>query len=249
MVLAIRGRAREFATKETQRWSRILGSKSHDEYLSMKTDIDYSLYLVTDQKLCLGRELIEVVMEAVAGGVSIVQIREKDSDTMAFFQLARAMKKSLEKTNVPLIINDRVDVAIAVGAEGVHVGQTDLPCSVVREMLGPGKIIGVSINTFDQITEAEKFHINYLSLSPVFPTPTKPDTTPAFGIEGLKKARQKTSRPLITIGGINKNNLNEIIVAGMDGAAVVSAICSAPSPRSAAQELADIILQARKRGS
>jgi thiamine-phosphate pyrophosphorylase len=216
---------------------------------NLKSNIDYSLYLVTDQKLCLGRELIEVVMEAVAGGVSIVQIREKDSDTRDFFQLAMAMKKQLEKTNVPLIINDRVDVAIAVDADGVHVGQTDLPCAVAREMIGPEKILGVSINTFEQIDEVHKLNINYLSLSPVFPTPTKPDTTPAFGIEGLKKARQMTSRPLMTIGGINKTNLKDIVDAGMDGVAVVSAICSAPSPAIAARELAEIIRQARKRGS
>jgi thiamine-phosphate pyrophosphorylase len=215
----------------------------------MKNIIDYSLYLVTDQKLCLGRELIEVVMEAVAGGVSIVQIREKDSDTRDFFQLAMAMKKELDKTGVPLIINDRVDVAMAIDADGVHVGQTDLPCAVAREMIGPEKILGVSINTFEQVDEAHKLNIDYLSLSPVFPTPTKPDTTPAFGIEGLKKARQMTSRPLMTIGGINKTNLKDIVDAGMDGVAVVSAICSAPSPGMAARELAEIIRQARKRGS
>ena len=211
----------------------------------MNKNIDYSLYLVTDQRLSLGRGLIDVAMEAVAGGVNIVQIREKDCDTRDFFQLALAMKKALSKTGVPLIINDRVDVAIAAGAHGVHVGQTDLPCRVVREMMGPDKILGVSINTFEQITEAEKLDIDYLSLSPVFPTPTKPDTTPAFGIEGLKKARQKTKRPLITIGGVNKDNLREIIDAGMDGAAVVSAICSAPSPLRAARELADLISKAR----
>jgi thiamine-phosphate pyrophosphorylase len=215
----------------------------------MKNIIDYSLYLVTDQKLCLGRELIEVVMEAVAGGVSIVQIREKDSDTRDFFQLAMAMKKELDKTGVPLIINDRVDVAMAIDADGVHVGQTDLPCAVAREMIGPEKILGVSINTFEQVDEAHKLNIDYLSLSPVFPTPTKPDTTPAFGIEGLKKARQMTSRPLMTIGGINKTNLKDIVDTGMDGVAVVSAICSAPSPGMAARELAEIIRQARKRGS
>ncbi len=211
----------------------------------MKSGTDYSLYLVTDQKLCLGRDLIKVVLEAVAGGVSIVQIREKDCDAGDFFQLAVALKKKLEKKGVPLIINDRVDIAIAARADGVHVGQTDLPAVVVREMLGPNKILGVSINSFDQITEADKFDIDYLSLSPVFPTPTKPDTTPAFGIEGLKKARQMTTRPLITIGGINRDNLNEIIVAGMDGVAVVSAICSALFPGTAARELADIIRQAK----
>lgn len=212
----------------------------------MNQNIDYSLYLVTDQRLCLGRNVIDVVMEAVAGGVSIVQIREKDSETREFFKLARTMKKQLEKTGVPLIINDRVDVALAVGADGVHVGQSDLPCSVVRQMIGPDKILGISINTFDQINETAGLDVDYLSLSPVFPTPTKPDTTEPFGIEGLEKARQLTSRPLITIGGIDKSNLGEIIAAGMNGAAVVSAICSASSPKAAALELASIIRESRR---
>ena len=208
--------------------------------------IDFSLYLVTDQHLCLGRSILDVVMDAVAGGVSIVQIREKNSDARNFFQLAGAMKRKLEKTGVPLIINDRVDVALAVGADGVHVGQSDLPCSVVREMIGTDKILGVSINTFEQIHEAENDAVDYLSLSPVFPTPTKTDTTEPFGIEGLRKARQLTERPLITIGGVDKDNLGEIISSGMDGAAVVSAICSAASPKAAAMELASIILESRR---
>ncbi len=211
----------------------------------MKNNIDYSLYLVTDQRLCLGRNLVDVVMEAVAGGVNIVQIREKDSDTRDFFQLAKSIKKALSNSSVPLIINDRVDVALACQADGVHVGQSDLPCSVVREMIGPDKILGVSINTCEQLREALQSDVDYLSLSPVFPTPTKADTTEPFGIEGLARARQMTDRPLITIGGINKSNLREIISTGMDGIAVVSAICSAPSPETAARELAGIIRESR----
>ena len=211
----------------------------------MKQNINYSLYLVTDEKLCLGRGLIDVVMQAVKGGVNIVQIREKESETRDFFQLALSLKKRLEGTGVPLIINDRVDVALAAGADGVHVGQSDLPCTIVREMVGPGKIMGVSINTFEQIREAETAGADYLSLSPVFPTPTKTDTSKPFGVQGLKKARQMTAKPLITIGGINKNNLREIILTGMDGVALVSAICSAPSPGDAAMDLTAIIQESR----
>ncbi|MFN2342711.1 MAG: thiamine phosphate synthase [Desulfonatronovibrio sp.] len=207
----------------------------------MKTGIDYSLYLVTDQDLCLGRNLINVVMEAVQGGVNVVQIREKNSETRDFYELARAMKQSLKGKNVPLIINDRVDVAMAVDADGVHAGQKDLPCSVIRQILGPDKIIGVSINTCEQIHEALEQGADYLSLSPVYPTPTKTDTTEPFGINGLIKARKMTTKPLITIGGINKSNIGEIMGTGMDGIALVSAICSAPSPRHAAEELSKSI--------
>lgn len=207
----------------------------------MKNDINYSLYLVTDQDLCLGRSLIDVVMEAVQGGVSVVQIREKNSETRDFYELARAMKQGLKGKKVPLIINDRVDVALAVDADGVHVGQKDLPCSVIRKMLGPDKIIGVSINTFEQIHKAHEDGADYLSLSPVYPTPTKPDTTEPFGIDGLIKARKMTTKPLITIGGINKSNIGKIMATGVDGVALVSAICSAPSPRDAADELSSLI--------
>lgn len=207
----------------------------------MKSDINYSLYLVTDQDLCLGRNLIDVVMEAVQGGVNVVQIREKNSETRNFYELARAMKQRLRGKDIPLIINDRVDVAMAVDAEGVHVGQKDLPCSVIREMLGPSKIIGVSINTYEQIHTAHDQEADYLSLSPVYPTPTKPDTTEPFGISGLIKARKMTNRPLVTIGGINKSNIKDIMDTGVDGVALVSAICSAPSPRQAAEELSKLI--------
>ncbi len=214
----------------------------------MKQSVDYSLYLVTDTGLCPDGNIIDVAMNAVEGGATIVQIREKNMPSRDFFQLALAMKKNLGRTGVPLIINDRVDIAIASGADGVHVGQTDLPGSVVREMVGPDKIVGISINTLTQIDEAISHGADYLSLSPVFPTPTKPDTTKPFGIEGLVKARGMTAMPMITIGGINLANTGEIIATGMDGVAVVSAICSARSPRAAARELAGIIRKSRQAG-
>ncbi|MFW6005708.1 MAG: thiamine phosphate synthase [Desulfonatronovibrionaceae bacterium] len=211
----------------------------------MKT-ADYSLYLVTDQDLCRGRDLVDTVMEAVAGGVTAVQIREKNASARAFFQLALALKKRLAKQDVPLIINDRVDVAVAADADGVHVGQTDLPAAQVREMIGPDKILGISINTFEQMEEAARNQVDYLSLSPVFPTPTKTDTTEPFGISGLKKARTLTRLPLITIGGVNLENIHEIMSTGLDGVALVSAICSADSPEQAARTLAEKIRQARE---
>jgi len=213
----------------------------------MIKDIDYSLYLVTDNGLCRGRDLTRVVLDAVGGGVSMVQLREKNSTAGEFLSTARTLKENLSDAGVPLIINDRVDVAIAARADGVHIGQEDLPYQVVRQMLGPDKIIGISINTYDQLRQASLTDVDYLSLSPVFPTQTKADIKEPFGLEGLKKARSLTDKPLITIGGINRDNLADIMATGVDGVALVSAVCSADSPAEAARELVRIIRENRVR--
>jgi len=199
------------------------------------------LYLVTDRGLIRGRDLVSLVLEAVRGGVSAVQLREKNCPAGEFVQLAGSLKDRLTESNVPLIINDRVDVALAAGADGVHIGQEDIPYPQVRSMLGPDRIIGLSVNTYAQLMEADRTDVDYLSLSPVYPTQTKKDTKEPFGLEGLRKARSMTQKPLITIGGVNKQNLASIMAIGMDGVALVSAICAADSPENAARELTDII--------
>jgi len=203
--------------------------------------MDFSLYLVTDRGLIRGRDPVSLVLEAVRGGVSAVQLREKNCPAGEFVQLAGNLKDRLAESKVPLIINDRVDVALAAGADGVHIGQEDIPYHQVRSMLGPDRIIGLSVNTYAQLMEADRTGVDYLSLSPVYPTPTKKDTKEPFGLEGLRKARSMTQKPLITIGGVNKQNLASIMATGMDGVALVSAICAADSPEDAARELADII--------
>ena len=199
------------------------------------------MYLVTDRGLIRGRDLVSLVLEAVRGGVSAVQLREKNCPAGEFVQLAGNLKDRLAESNVPLIINDRVDVALAAGADGVHIGQEDIPYHQVRSMLGPNRIIGLSVNTYAQLMEADRTDVDYLSLSPVYPTQTKKDTKEPFGLEGLRKARSMTQKPLITIGGVNKQNLASIMATGMDGVALVSAICAADSPENAARELTDII--------
>ncbi|WP_028574141.1 thiamine phosphate synthase [Desulfonatronovibrio hydrogenovorans] len=211
----------------------------------MTRQVDYSLYLVTDQALCLGRKIMDVVLEAVQGGVTIVQIREKNTSAKAFYELAVAMRKNLAPKNIPLIINDRVDVALAADADGVHVGQSDMPFPRVREIMGPDKILGISINSFDQLSQSSDL-VDYFSMSPVFPTPTKTDTSAPFGLKGLEKARKMTSKPLITIGGIKPENIKEVMATGVDGVALVSAVCSAPSPEKAARQLMDLIRQSRQ---
>lgn len=195
------------------------------------------LYLVTDRGLCLGRPLIDVVAQAVQGGVACVQIREKDLSTREFVAEAESIQALLAPRKVPLIINDRVDVALAVGAAGVHLGQSDLPCETARRLLGPKAIIGLSVETWGDVERAAHQPVDYLGVSPIFPTPTKIDTKEPWGLQGLARIRAFTRLPLVAIGGLNRGNVAQVVAAGADGIAVVSALCSAPDPAKAAAEL------------
>lgn len=201
------------------------------------------LYLVTDRDLSLGRPLEEIVSEAVAGGVTMVQLREKDAATGEFVELGRRLMSLLKPLGVPLIINDRVDVALAVDADGVHIGQSDMSYADARRLLGPEKIIGLSVENFEDLESANTLDVDYIGISPVYGTPTKTDTAEPFGLEGLRKAVEMSVHPTVAIGGMNVATVGEVIAAGTDGVAVVSAICSAESPRDAAAELATIIKQ------
>jgi thiamine-phosphate pyrophosphorylase len=199
------------------------------------------LYLVTDRELSLGRSLEEVVSEAVAGGVTVVQLREKDASTGEFIELAFRLKAILKPYGIPLIINDRVDVALAVDADGVHIGQSDMPYEIARKLLGPDKIIGLSVESFEDIEVANGLDVDYVGISPVYGTPTKTDTAEPFGLEGLRKAVELSVHPTVAIGGMNASTIGEVIAAGTDGVAVVSAICSAEKITEAAAELKTII--------
>jgi thiamine-phosphate pyrophosphorylase len=196
------------------------------------------LYLVTDRGLCGGRDLEQVVAQAVQGGVACVQLREKDLSTRAFVELAVALKALLAPLKVPLIINDRLDVALAAGADGLHVGQEDMPCGLVRRFMGPGAIIGLSVETWADVERAEDLDVDYLGVSPVFPTPTKTDTKAAWGLEGIKRIRAYSRHPLVAIGGLNLADAAEAVRAGAEGIAVVSAICASAEPMLAARDLA-----------
>lgn len=201
---------------------------------------DLRLYLVTDSGLSLGRPLEEIVREAVAGGVTMVQLREKEASTREFVELALRLKPVCEAAGVPLIINDRIDVALAVGADGVHIGQSDMPYEVARRLLGPNKIIGLSVENFEDLEVANGLDVDYVGISPVYGTPTKTDTAEPFGLEGLRKAVELSIHPTVAIGGMNASTIGAVMGVGTDGVAVVSAICSAPSPREASQELLKI---------
>jgi thiamine-phosphate pyrophosphorylase len=203
---------------------------------------DYlKLYLVTDRELSLGRSLEEVVSEAVKGGVTVVQLREKDASTGEFIELARRLMKLLKPLRIPLIINDRVDVALAVDADGVHIGQSDMSYEDARRLLGPDKIIGLSVENFKDVEAANALDVDYIGISPVYGTPTKTDTAEPFGLEGLRKAVQMSVHPTVAIGGMNASTIAEVMAAGTDGVAVVSAICSAENIRKATSDLRAIV--------
>jgi len=211
----------------------------------MKADLDYSLYLVTDRPLCMGKPLEDVIAAAVAGGVTIVQLREKLSETREFVILARSIQKMLKPHRVPLIINDRIDIALAVNADGVHIGQSDMPYGIARRLLGAEAIIGLSVETPRQAEEAEGLDVDYLGVSPIFSTPTKTDTYTEWGLDGLAELKRKSIHKLVAIGGLNTSNAEQVVQAGADGIAVVSAICSAEDPWQPAHELYQIIKKAK----
>ncbi|MDO4802485.1 MAG: thiamine phosphate synthase [Prevotellaceae bacterium] len=198
---------------------------------------DLKLYLVTDRSFLHGRNLIDVVMQAVAGGVTMVQLREKDIDTRTFIELGFELKRNLQQVNIPLIINDRVDVAMAIDADGVHIGQSDMPYSLARRILGSNKIIGLSVENIDEVIKANSFDVDYIGISPVFTTYTKTDTAQPFGLSGLREAIRLSVHPTVAIGGINLQTKQDVLNCGTDGIAVVSAIMAAENPQKAAKDL------------
>ena len=206
-----------------------------------KPGIDYGLYLVTDQSLSLGRSLIDVVSEAVHGGVTCVQVRAKNDSTRDFIEQARSIQPFLNEEEVPLIINDRLDVAQAIGADGVHLGQSDMPIEMARAIGGPEMIIGISAECLEHAVTAQKAGADYIGASAVFATLTKTDIAAPLGLEGLQKISNTVSIPVVAIGGINASNAAEVLQAGADGIAVVSAIVSADDCRKAARALSAII--------
>jgi thiamine-phosphate pyrophosphorylase len=197
---------------------------------------DLRLYLVTNRPGSLGRNIEWIVEEAVKGGVTVVQLREKDCSTRQFIELAVRLKQKLALYQVPLIINDRLDVALAAGADGLHIGQSDIPYAMARRLFGKEKIIGLSVETMEQVREANAMDVDYIGISPVFDTATKTDTAKPFGLEGIRQVMAVTKHPAVAIGGINKDNAAPVMQAGANGIAVASALCSAIHPRDAALE-------------
>ena len=202
----------------------------------MKHGIDYSLYLCTDRRLMTSPTIEASAESAIRGGTTVIQLREKDCSSREFYELGLRVKKITDAYHAPLIINDRVDIALAVGAAGVHVGQGDLPCKVVREMVGPDMIVGVSAATLEEAVRAEQDGADYLGVGAMYATATKTDTRPV-SMEELLKIRAAVKIPIVVIGGINKQTLGNFKGTGVDGLAVVSAIVAQPDPEAAAREL------------
>jgi thiamine-phosphate pyrophosphorylase len=204
--------------------------------MTMKNKIDYTLYLCTDRDLMSSATIEENVELAIKGGCTVIQLREKNCSSKEFYDLAVSVKKITDKYNVPLIINDRVDIAMAVDAAGVHIGQSDLPADVVRRIIGDDKIIGVSTAKLDEALKAVKDGADYLGVGAMYSTDTKTDARPVT-MEELKEIRKNVDIPIVVIGGINMNTLGNFKNMGIEGLAVVSAIVAQPDVEKAAKDM------------
>eukprot|EP00741_Cyanophora_paradoxa_P007846 tig00001221_g7591.t1 len=208
-------------------------------------EIDWSLYLVTDSKLAGKRDLIEIVREALRGGAGIVQYREKNKSTREMINEAMQLRALTREFESLLIINDRLDVAMAVDADGVHVGQDDMPAMLARKLLPEGKIVGVSVKTLAEARRAQEDGADYVGVGPVYATATKSDSGAPVGVERIDQICQEIDLPVIAIGGINANNAEPAIAAGAAGVAVISAIVNEEAdPRQRAAEIRRVVEEA-----
>jgi thiamine-phosphate pyrophosphorylase len=214
----------------------------------MRDSFDLSLYLVLDPVQCGGHDAaMSVARAALEGGVTLVQLRAPEWHKRAWFDLARDLLPITRAHRVPFVINDHVDVALAVGADGVHVGQRDLPADIARKMLGPDALIGLSVSNLTEAADADRYAgvVDYLGAGPVWATPTKTDASTPCGIDGIAAIRARARYPTVAIGGIQADNAADVLRAAPAGIAVVSAICRASNPRDAAASLAATIAQSR----
>lgn len=204
-------------------------------------NVDYSLYLVTDRKIIGERDLLRCVEDAIKAGVTIVQLREKEVSSFEFYNIAIQLKKITSKYNIPLIINDRVDIALAVDADGIHIGQEDIPAKMVRQLIGENKILGVSVSNIEEAYRAVEDGADYIGVGAIFPTDTKKDAV-SVSIETLKKIRNNLNCKVVAIGGINENNVYKL--KGIcDGIAVISAILGKKDVEDAVRKIKSKFLQ------
>ena len=206
---------------------------------------DLSVYLVLDPKLCAPRGMVETARAAVAGGATMVQLRDKTASTADMIATGRALQAVLEGTGARLIVNDDVEAAVALSADGLHVGQGDAAADRVRARIGPEMILGLSVETAAAAEAVDAARVDYVGVGPVFATPTKPDHSPPVGFGGLTQLVSAVPVPAVAIGGLNASHAAAVVAAGADGMAVVSAICSAADPGTAAQTIARALREAR----
>ncbi len=214
----------------------------------MKNVSEWRLYVITDRRLSCGRSNEESVRQAVLGGADVIQFRDKQASTIGLYREAILLRQLTADLKTAFIINDRVDVALAVNADGIHLGQDDLPASVARKMLGPHRIIGVSASSLAQAADAARQDIDYLGVGPVFATSTK-DAGPAVGLELLRRIKERFDIPLIAIGGIDLRNVEDVLEAGADAVAVISAVVGADDMAAGARSLKDRIERFRPTAS
>ena len=189
------------------------------------------LCLVTDRRLAGGLSVVDIALAAARGGATLVQLREKEATTRAFIEQARALKAALAPLGVPLAINDRLDVALAVDADGLHVGQDDMPVEEARRLMGPGKFIGLSITAVDQVRRPDAEAADYLGVGPIFAQLTKSDAAPPLGVEGLRRLRGLTGKPIVAIGGLTPDNSAPVLAAGSTGSPSSRRWSPPPTPR------------------
>lgn len=202
----------------------------------MKNNINYSLYLVTDRDVLVDTDIYTAVEESIKGGVTLVQLREKRLGTLEFYNIAVKIKSITDKYKIPLIINDRIDIAEAIDCAGVHLGQNDMPMDIARNILGNKKIIGVSASTLEEAQKAEKQGADYVGVGAMFPTTTKDDAS-AVAVECLKEIKEGITIPVVAIGGITEKNIVLLKTSNIDGIAVVSAILGKNNAKKAAEKL------------
>ena len=209
-------------------------------------NFDYTLYLVTDRQLMSCDSLTEAVEQAILGGCTMIQLREKELSSLEFYNQAVAVKQVTDKYHIPLIINDRIDIAMAVQATGVHIGQHDLLAAAVRKVIGENMLLGVSASSIAEAIQAQQDGADYLGVGAMFPTGTKTDAD-SVSMEELQKIRTAVSLPIVVIGGINKGNAGRFKPMGIDGLAVVSAIIAQSDIKAAAAELKDLFCGKEKK--
>jgi thiamine-phosphate pyrophosphorylase len=207
----------------------------------------YDLYVITDEEIAGGLPHAEIARRAIAGGADVIQLRDKVCGCREFNRIGRILREITKKSGTLFIINDRLDVALACGADGVHLGQDDIRVDVARQLAPSGFIIGISVRTVDEAVRAERDGVDYVALSPVFSTRSKYNAGPGQGLNVLQEIRRNVSVPVLAIGGINRDNVCEVIAAGADGVAVISGVVGSPDITAAARELKNLISGSRNK--
>lgn len=213
----------------------------------MPRPLDLSVYLISDRALSGARGLVETVEAAVAGGATVIQLRDPHAKTRMLVEEARAIHALTRRAEIPFLVNDRVDIALASGADGVHLGQSDMAVADARALIGPEPILGLSITSEADLDVSDLRGVDYLGVGPVFATDTKLDAAPPISVGGLEAIAARTDIPIVAIGGLHAGNAADAIAAGAAGVAVVSAICTSPDPEQATRELVEIVREARAR--